>query len=764
MKKYYGKKIVEIIPEEYRLIIGEIFLIGVFFLIASSSTLFFHSIMGIISLLIAYHIFFLGTNYLLLSSQPFIFSISVLLVVFVIIDFIRVFIFWRNPFLLRNSIDLTIQLWLVARFAECAIYFVGFLAWFKRYNFLYMGFIYLGSVLFLFCSSFLWNLFPLSYQPALGLTNFTLVSEYFISAYIYITLSILLFLKKKIPIPVLRPLIISFILSIGTEMVFTMLRDQCGFMIEWRVTVKFLSLLFIHQAVVQAIQNKNGKTHGTSYWWKHFKQNFKPQKDSDDSRLDQVSFSPENFDRPNYIQSLVDNAQDLIFRFRGLEPMKLEYINPAAERITGYTPEEFYSNPTLFFQRVYPEDRPLIDLYLKNPTALEKPLAIRMIRKDGSIIWMEHKYVPVYNRKKKTIAIEGIARDITERKKAEEQIRYISFHDPLTGLYNRAFFEEEVARQKFPENHPIGIILGDVNGIHLVNERFGHQEGDRILIDAANILKKFSRNQDILARWGEDEFILFLPNTNEDVTRSLVYQIQKELQNIEKNPFQLSISLGYAVKEDEQNSMNEVVNSAEGWMYWNKLIRGNELNQDLVPSIEQSLRKITHATEKHSERLQKIVHKIGLELELSQEELNYLDLLARLHDLGKIATPKEILNKSGLLSPKEWELVKRHPEIGYRIALNSPDLAPIAEAILSHHERWDGTGYPRGLQGNTIPLLSRIIAIADTYEVLTDGRTYKKPLSQKNALNEIKKSAGRQFDPHLVDIFIKVMGSKEKKE
>lgn len=761
MNSFYGRKILEIIPKEYRLIVGEVILVVVFFRIASPSTLFFHSTMGMIGLLLAYHIFFLGTNYLQLSSQPFIFSISVLSVLFVIIDFIRVFLFWRNPFLLRNIIDLTIQLWLVARFAECAIYFVGFLVWFKRYRFLNLGLIYLGSIIFLFCSSFLWNIFPLSYQPGLGLTNFTLVSEYIISAYVYITLSILLFLKKKIPIPVLRPLIVSLILSIGAEMVFTMLREQYGFMIEWRVTVKLLSLLFMNQAVVEAIQNKNGKTRIMSYWWKHFEQNYKPEEESDDSALDQVSFSPENFDLPNHIQSLVYNAQDLIFRFQAFEPMKLEYINPAVGRITGYTPEEFYADPTLFFQRVYPEDRPLLDLYLKNPTALEKPLAIRMIRKDGSVIWLEHKYVPVYNRKKKIIAIEGIARDITERKKAEEQIRYISFHDPLTGLYNRAFFEEEVARQNFSENHPIGIILGDVNGIHLVNERFGHQEGDRILFDTANILKRFSRNQDILARWGEDEFILFLPNTNGDFTRSLVYQIQNELQNIEKNPLQLSISLGYAVKENQQQVMAEVISSAEGWMYWNKLIKGNEFNHDLVTSIEQSLRKITHATEKHSDRLQKIVHNIGLELGLSQEELNYLDLLARLHDLGKIATPKEILNKSGLLSPKEWESVKRHPEIGYRIALNSPDLAPIAEAILYHHELWDGTGYPRGLQGNNIPLLSRIIAIADTYEVLTGGRTYKKPLSWKNALNEIKKSAGRQFDPHLVDIFIKVVESKE---
>jgi hypothetical protein len=225
------------------------------------------------SLLIAYNILFLGTNYLRLSSQPFIFSISILSIFYILIDFIRIFLFWRNPFLLRNIIDLTIQLWLIARFAECAIFLIGFLAWFKRYRFLYLGLIYLGLVIFLFCSSFLWNIFPQSYQPGLGLTNFSLVSEYIISAFIYITLSILLFWKKKISVSVLRPLIISLILSIGAEVVFTMLRNQYGFMIEWRVTVKFLSLLFISQAVVQTIQNRSGKTRLSNYWWSHFKQN-----------------------------------------------------------------------------------------------------------------------------------------------------------------------------------------------------------------------------------------------------------------------------------------------------------------------------------------------------------------------------------------------------------------------------------------------------------------------------------------------------------
>jgi len=751
-----------LIPEENRLVFLEILTVGSFFLFGSSSTLLYHTTLGVLSLLIGSSLLLLGLNRPQISAQPLLYFIITTILVYGAIDFIRVLLFWYNPFWPRNTVDLIIQLWLIARFTESAGFLAGFFFWFKKIRFQTLGPVYLGVTVFLLFSSLWWNIFPQTYRSGTGLTPFTIVSEYIISALFYISLSILLTCNEKMNFHIIRNLLISLVLSIGSEMIFTLLRLGYGFMIEWRGAIKFISLLFLYQAVIHAGQVDPGWI----LFWKfptddwNEPPSFREGIDELDLNYPNLIINPTFL--AHHIRSLVDNAQDLLFRFRVIEPMAFEYINPASKSITGYSPDEFYADSTLLFQMVHPQDRPLMDIFLKNPASLDKPFILRMIRKDGSIIWMEHQYVPVYDHRQNLIAIEGIARDITERKKAEEQIKYFSFHDPLTRLYNRAYFEEEITRLDVPNCYPMSMILGDVNGIHLINEAFGHQEGDRIIRDTAEILKKFCRPQDILARWGEDEFILFLPQTDGDFTRSLVNQIQKDLQNVEANPLQLSISLGYAIKESQQQTMAEIINTAEGWMYWNKLTKSTELNQDLVTSIEQSLRKITRETEKHSDRLQKIAQKIGFELGLSQPELHHLDLLARLHDLGKIATPKEILNKSGLLSPKEWDLVKRHPEIGYRIALNSPDLTPIAEAILSHHERWDGTGYPRGLKGENIPLLSRIIAIADTFDVLTDGRTYKKPLNQKGALNEIKKGAGHQFDPYLVEVFMKVMGQREK--
>jgi HD-GYP domain-containing protein (c-di-GMP phosphodiesterase class II) len=149
--------------------------------------------------------------------------------------------------------------------------------------------------------------------------------------------------------------------------------------------------------------------------------------------------------------------------------------------------------------------------------------------------------------------------------------------------------------------------------------------------------------------------------------------------------------------------------------------------------------------------------RIGVILDLSEDQMDELKLLAFLHDIGKIAVPDSILEKPGALTPKEWEEMKQHCEIGYRIAISAPELSPIANSILSHHERWDGSGYPQGLKGKQIPLLARIIAVLDAYDTMTQGRIYKKEISEQEALAEIVRCAGTQFDPEVVTAFQKLM-------
>jgi HD-GYP domain-containing protein (c-di-GMP phosphodiesterase class II) len=162
-------------------------------------------------------------------------------------------------------------------------------------------------------------------------------------------------------------------------------------------------------------------------------------------------------------------------------------------------------------------------------------------------------------------------------------------------------------------------------------------------------------------------------------------------------------------------------------------------------------------TEEHAERIKNLAQMVGKEIGLPQEKLDELALLATLHDIGKVGIDEKILNKPGKLSKEEWKEMKKHPEIGYRIAMASPELMTVAEYILAHHERWDGKGYPRGLKGEEIPLLARIIAITDAYDAMMSDRPYRKAISKEEALAEIKANAGTQFDPKFAEFFVKLM-------
>ncbi|MEN6350002.1 MAG: PAS domain S-box protein [Syntrophomonas sp.] len=349
-----------------------------------------------------------------------------------------------------------------------------------------------------------------------------------------------------------------------------------------------------------------------------------------------------------------------------------------------------------------------------------------------------------------------ILTDITDRKRAEEEIKYLSFHDKLTDLYNRAYFEEELKRVDTGRQLPISIIMGDVNGLKLINDALGHQEGDRLLKEVAGILKKSCRQEDIVARWGGDEFIILLPGSDHNIAAKIMKRIRNACKDAKELPIDISISLGLAVKNTGSQNIGKIIKDAEDKMYRNKLLAGKSVRSSFLNSLEKTLWTRSHETEEHCRRMQEMALKLGYVIELPDSECDNLKLLAALHDIGKIAISSDILEKPGKLSRQEWENIKKHPEIGYRIALSSPEMAPIAEAILHHHERWDGSGYPLGVKGGKIPLLSRMISIIDAYDVMVNGRPYQKAISPEEAWAEIERCAGLQFDPELVEKAIKV--------
>jgi len=343
-----------------------------------------------------------------------------------------------------------------------------------------------------------------------------------------------------------------------------------------------------------------------------------------------------------------------------------------------------------------------------------------------------------------------------ERKKSKEKIQYLMLKDKLTGLYNRTYFEEELKRLNTKRQLPLSFIIIDINGLKLVNDAFGQKEGDRVLKKVTRILKSCCREEDIIARWGGDEFSILLPKTTEKSSEEIINRIRATCDKTNDQRIPLSVSFGTSTKINERYSVRTTVKEAEDRMYRRKLLERNSISSSIISSLERMLQEKSFETEEHAVRMKKLALTMGRFLNLPEDKLNELSLLSTLHDIGKIAIPDKILTKPGKLTKKEWAIVKKHPEVGYNISGSYPLLEPIANAVLSHHERWDGSGYPRGLKGENILLVSRIISIIDSYDVMTHDRPYRKAIGKKEALKELKRCAGTQFDPKPVKVFIQL--------
>jgi len=447
---------------------------------------------------------------------------------------------------------------------------------------------------------------------------------------------------------------------------------------------------------------------------------------------------------------LAENATDVIFRVRLKPSVACEYLSPSIEKLTGYTAQDNYNDPELIFKIVHPDDYSMLMELLTSARGFNKPFEIRWITKDGNVVWTEQNISPIYNPEKEVIAIDGIARDITERKIAEERIKYLSFHDSMTDLYNRAYFEEELKRLNTKRQLPLSFIMGDVNSLKLINDTFGHKEGDTLLKNVANLMKSFCRKEDIISRWGGDEFAILLPQTPKDYASEIVERIRDACRKTSKYKIPISISLGLASKENESQDINAIISEAEDNMYKSKLLEKKSISSSIISSLTKTLFEKSFETENHTTRMRELAVEVGKKFNLSQSGIDNLSLCAALHDIGKIAISDELLIKKSKLTKREWDIIKRHPEIGFSICESSPQLAHIADLVLSHHEWYDGTGYPQGLKGDDIPIESRIISIIDAYDVMTNSQPYRDAVSKKEAMEEIMRNAGTQFDPEIV--------------
>lgn len=460
---------------------------------------------------------------------------------------------------------------------------------------------------------------------------------------------------------------------------------------------------------------------------------------------------------------LLSNLPGMAYRCSYDQHWTMVFVSDGCYELTGYRPEDFIDNQVISFDEViHPDYRETIRIRwnqaLKEKTILKEEYYI--IGKDQQQKWILEHGQGVYDEHGEVIGVEGLILDMSERKKKEDEILYLNYHDAFTGLYNRRYFDKAKEQFDTEDKYPLSVIIGDINGLKVINSALGHAEGDKLILQIAKILKDCLRNGDILARSGGDEFSILLPNTSYEEADRVVNQIGRFCEEYKKNildeAYHVSISVGCATKKVRDVSLTSIIKEAEESMYRHKLLQSKSLHSSIISSMKTTLFEKSQETEEHAQRLITLSKAIGQQLNLVEGQLNELELLSTLHDIGKIGISDNILNKPGKLNDEEWLEMKKHPEMGYRIAMSTPELAPIAEYILYHHERWDGQGYPGGKRGEDIPLLSRIIAIADSYDAMTSDRPYRKAMTQEDAFEEIRKNAGSQFDPYLCELFNKI--------
>jgi diguanylate cyclase (GGDEF)-like protein/PAS domain S-box-containing protein len=456
----------------------------------------------------------------------------------------------------------------------------------------------------------------------------------------------------------------------------------------------------------------------------------------------------------------------MAYRCKDDQKWTMEFVSEGCFDLTGYRVEDFFSddldNRVTFKDIISPE----YSETLRNEWNRVLPqrkwfrAEYEIVTKTGERKWVLELGQGIYDDDGNVEALEGVILDYTDRKKKERQIEYLREHDFLTGLYNRNYMEQEKRRLDQPEYLPLSVAICDIDGLRVINDAYGTQEGDYLILKTAQLLRNCLEGEYVIGHTGSGEFLILLPNTDSQAADLLTAKIKSSIESYNRcntdSLYDISVSIGHSTKEVETQELQNVTAEADENMRRRKMLNQNSSHSAIVSSIMATLYAKSQETEEHGQRLGRLSTMIGRAMGLSQTELDDLQLLSKLHDIGKVIVDNQILNKPEKLSREEWKIMRQHSEIGYRIAVSMPQLKHIAEYILYHHERWDGTGYPEGLKGERIPIASRILSVADAFDAMTNDRVYRRAIPIEDAIKEIKHNAGTQFDPNIAELFVRL--------
>jgi diguanylate cyclase (GGDEF)-like protein/putative nucleotidyltransferase with HDIG domain len=359
----------------------------------------------------------------------------------------------------------------------------------------------------------------------------------------------------------------------------------------------------------------------------------------------------------------------------------------------------------------------------------------------------------------------------------------LALTDPLTGLGNHRHFHERLQRELArADEHggTVSLCFLDIDNFKRINDQFGHPAGDRVLSQVASRLRQGGES----FRLGGDEFAVLLPGADEELALSTAQSIVQRIADTELGKAgAITVSAGVATFPQHGRERDSLIRLADGALYWAKEHGKNQVRLARADVAELSeFRRVASGVDRvarfraaaslaravdsrdaytgsHSERVATLAAEIATQLGLPAEEVELTRLAGSLHDVGKLAIPEEILRKPAGLSDAERLVLERHPQIGYRM-LESLGVEPIAYWVLHHHERWDGAGYPDGLAEERIPLGARIIFVSDAFDAMTSDRLYRPAVSYEEAIAEVERCAGSQFDPEVVNAFLAVVGGR----